>query len=1199
MKYRLGLDLGTSSLGWCCLGIENEDNRKILDMGVRIFPDGRNDKTKDPLCVARREARTSRTRLRRFKQRQAQLIVDLQSIGLLPEDKHAFKELEKLNPYELRAEAIKTKLEPFKLGRAIFHLNQRRGFLNNRKEEKDALKDEDNSSNSKIKARKETKTQKAMKQLIEDIKMANCQTLGEYMYKSGKMRFSNPTDTTGKFTASTYPNREMYQDEFEKIWNFQKQYYPDILTDENKQLIAQYDIFYQRPLKKQETGYCSLEKEEKRAPSAHVIAQNFRIISEVYNLKITYPEHRVLNKEEREKLLNYLNNPQEKYKDDIVPFEKILDILDFSPKETTLNLMENNRVGLKYNVTNALLGDEKNFGTEWFEFTTEKQNRIVDILQDYSLTQEKIAETLKKECPELSVEQINNIINDSLFLPDGYVSLSEKAMRKLCQEMLASGVDYETAVENVYQKNINELRAFPQRDYLPPYQELLSESLIGGDKNLDKELFYDDYMGRISNVSVHIALNQLRYVVNDLIKKYGKPEEITIELGRELTYGKKALDDIAKRQKENAKIMAEARKALREIGIRPTSFNLEKYKVWRNLNPKKDTERVDLYTGKNISLTELFSDDYDIEHILPYSWTYDDSYENKIITRADVNRKKLNQLPYDFFSDEAQLRSLAKTEEEFAEMQLTKVRERAKDIDKARNNTKKTFNFKSIYWRFSQNAREIFNRNNKNLARDLNDMRYMSKLAKRYLTCICPENKIISARGSLTDLMKQVWNIADTLPKDYELWQVQKWQKDALLEKYMQRLADEHLDWTDAQISVKAKEFVDNMSETEIQAETSIKKDRSIHYHHALDAFTLANIDQSIIHYVSSSEFANKAEELALKKNEQADVNKKINIHEAQLKILKQSGKFYESPYPLFDKERFSQQLESIVVSYKKSVDKLKAVLKKAQILQKNKENFSFASIHKAGAFGFRKILNIKNSDMEIELAQRKDGKIKKEKKSLSCMVPIFRTREQKQAFLAKYAEWQKACMRKKFLPKAEYEKIEKEFIETFSKDKAFKWHEADGNYAVQIYQINKNDKFLPNKKEEWSMEILSNYYAFERNGRFFWRDTHPTAKLITTLKINDVVEATFRREDDMEKGFSKIKAWVKHQFDLNPEAQQLPLLFRVKKMSGGSIFLRPLHIAQEDNGDVKSWQCAVGKFKEYHCRKVDVTAIGKVVKGC
>ena len=128
MKYRLGLDLGTSSLGWCCLGIENEDNRKILDMGVRIFPDGRNDKTKDPLCVARREARTSRTRLRRFKQRQAQLIADLQSIGLLPEDKHAFKELEKLNPYELRAEAIKTKLEPFKLGRAISQLNKRRGL---------------------------------------------------------------------------------------------------------------------------------------------------------------------------------------------------------------------------------------------------------------------------------------------------------------------------------------------------------------------------------------------------------------------------------------------------------------------------------------------------------------------------------------------------------------------------------------------------------------------------------------------------------------------------------------------------------------------------------------------------------------------------------------------------------------------------------------------------------------------------------------------------------------------------------------------------------------------------------------------------------------------------------------------------------------------------------------------------------------
>ena len=100
MNYRLGIDLGTSSLGWCCLKTENGEIKGILVMGVRIFPDGRNDKSKEPLCVARRNARSSRKRLKRFKLRQKQLILDLQEVGLFPTEKKLMKELEQKNPYE-------------------------------------------------------------------------------------------------------------------------------------------------------------------------------------------------------------------------------------------------------------------------------------------------------------------------------------------------------------------------------------------------------------------------------------------------------------------------------------------------------------------------------------------------------------------------------------------------------------------------------------------------------------------------------------------------------------------------------------------------------------------------------------------------------------------------------------------------------------------------------------------------------------------------------------------------------------------------------------------------------------------------------------------------------------------------------------------------------------------------------------------
>ena len=95
-------------------------------------------------------------------------------------------------------------------------------------------------------------------------------------------------------------------------------------------------------------------------------------------------------------------------------------------------------------------------------------------------------------------------------------------------------------------------------------------------------------------------------------------------------------------------------------------------------------------------------------------------------------------------------------------------------------------------------------------------------------------------------------------------------------------------------------------------------------------------------------------------------------------------------------------------------------------------------------------------------------------------------------------------------------------------------------------------------------------------------------------IRSSSAAEAAFSADDTLETGFSGIRKWVQDQFRKYPEKKELKLLFRVKKMSGGSIFLRPLHIAQED-GNTKSWACSIGKFKQYHCRKVSISAIGHI----
>lgn len=135
-NYRLGLDLGTNSIGWAMLALNQENQPyKILDAGVRIFSDGRNPKDGTPLAVARREARGMRRRRDRFLARKSKLMNCLVNLELMPKDEIERKKLESLNPYELRTKALYQALTAFELGRAIFHLNQRRGFQSNRKEQ--------------------------------------------------------------------------------------------------------------------------------------------------------------------------------------------------------------------------------------------------------------------------------------------------------------------------------------------------------------------------------------------------------------------------------------------------------------------------------------------------------------------------------------------------------------------------------------------------------------------------------------------------------------------------------------------------------------------------------------------------------------------------------------------------------------------------------------------------------------------------------------------------------------------------------------------------------------------------------------------------------------------------------------------------------------------------------------------------------
>ena len=251
LKYRLGLDLGTNSIGWAALRLdENDAPCGILDMGVRVFPDGRNPQDKQSLAVQRRVPRGQRRRRDRYLQRRADLLDALVACGLMPPDENARKVVEQLDPYKLRTRALDRPLRPFELGRALFHLNQRRGFKSNRKA------DEDSDESGAVKD--------AAEKLSKQMTASRTRTLVDFLYsqrRAGKaIRFRN-LSATGNARYEFYPTREMLADEFDLIRAVQAPH--QTLRDDQWDSLRDITL-YQRPLKPVDPGWCLLEAGERR-----------------------------------------------------------------------------------------------------------------------------------------------------------------------------------------------------------------------------------------------------------------------------------------------------------------------------------------------------------------------------------------------------------------------------------------------------------------------------------------------------------------------------------------------------------------------------------------------------------------------------------------------------------------------------------------------------------------------------------------------------------------------------------------------------------------------------------------------------------------------------------------------------------------------------------------------------------------------
>lgn len=275
---------------------------------------------------------------------------------------------------------------------------------------------------------------------------------------------------------------------------------------------------------------------------------------------------------------------------------------------------------------------------------------------------------------------------------------------------------------------------------LPYYGEALPKHVIGGTYAAADRGNPEVYYGKINNPTVHIALNQVRKLINKLVNRYGHPDEIVVELARELKLGKKQKEELNKELVQNTKENERIARELERLNVKDSYDNRMKYKLWEDLSDNP-LQRVCPFCGKPIGHADLFSDKFEIEHLLPFSRSYSDARTNKVISCRECNREKGNRSPWEaFHTDGVRWNEI-----------LARVENFSTKSDPKKSRAKK----------FREDAFEDLN---DVLARMLTDTQYMAKIARQYLCFAAHPTKVRGIPGRLTAQLRHHWGLDSLYP---------------------------------------------------------------------------------------------------------------------------------------------------------------------------------------------------------------------------------------------------------------------------------------------------------------------------------------------------------------------------------------------------------------------------------------------------
>mgnify|MGYP001097987033 CR=1 FL=1 len=838
MTKILGIDTGTNSLGWAIVE-KKADEYHLQDKGVNIFQEGvKIEKGIESSKAADRTAhKAARVRNYRIKLRKIRLLRILSDAHLCPPlskvELSAWRlkkeypkndlfmqwqgtddESEK-TPYAYRHKCLHECLDfnsmtdRYILGRAFYHMIQRRGFLSNRK-------DQSGDDTGKVK--------ESISNLTQEMHDDGYEYLGDYFYSL----YNKGEKIRNHYTA----RNEHYLAEFKAICEKQK-------LDKNlgPEIVRQIEkaIFDQRPLKSQkgQVGKCVFEKNKTKCPSSHPMYEEFRMLSFINNIKIQTPNDsalRPLSAEERELIMPLFFRKSKKQFD----FEDIAKKL--APKKHYGFYKKSSDAEMPYlfnypmdtsvsgcPVTAAL---KDIFGENWIDalcetYTLAEGKSRLDVVNDiwhalfFYTDETKLAEFAKNRL-QLNDEEAKKFCEISL--PSDYASLSLKAICKilpylkkgliyshavflgnLCEVMPQYEWDIEemrnAAIEHIIHE-MNQINSKDARTFEVCIKEYLKEQYHVSEEKL-KKLYHPSMMEvyprvqrtnnhgvyqlgspRIDSVRNPMAMRsmfRLRKLVNRLLEegKIDQDTEIHIEFARELNDANKR-NAIAAYTKENQNKNDEARKKIRNLfkaetgnDIEPTDADVLKYVLW------EEQGHICLYTGKQIRISDFVGANpkFDIEHTIPRSVGGDSTKMNLTLCDSRFNRDvKKTKLPTELSNHDEIMTRINEWKEKYESLegQIRKQKKLSKGASSKEQKDgiirkRHLLELQRDYWRGKylrftmESVPEGFSR------RQGTDISVISKYARLYLKSLFKH--VYTVKGIATSDFRKIWGIQKVYSK--------------------------------------------------------------------------------------------------------------------------------------------------------------------------------------------------------------------------------------------------------------------------------------------------------------------------------------------------------------------------------------------------------------------------------------------------